>query len=135
MTCLLKNEITWRYVIRSEYADVYGHLNNSRHPYYFDLSRIALQEQCGLKEEELKKRGIALVVKKLEINYIMQAYANQEIQIDSVMGYEGGAKLKIKHRMYSEKGQVAEAETTHCFIDLKTNKPIRPPKELVMELY
>jgi len=112
--------------------DVYGHMNNGNYGVYFDKARIALQEAYGIGDKDLIKTSRGLWVIHREIDFKKQASARQEIKISSrFFPYERGIKISMSHQMEGDEGIIATSNTTHCFVDLKTQKPIRPPKDLI----
>jgi len=128
-------EVVANCIIRSEHTDLHGHLNNSRYAPYFECGRIALQEEYGLNDEELKKAGIGFWVRDSYVRRILQIQANQEVEIHSrFVGYSG-IMAYIAHRMVYAGKDVATAITEHYLVELgQVPKAIELPEMLTEKL-
>ncbi len=122
-------------IINPSHVDDYGHLNNAHYSYYFEKGRIALQEKFGLKDSVLAEKGIGFLVFTATYKYKKQVFANAEVEIHSqFVPYDKGARVYIDHTMYLNRDIVASARTEHVFVNLKSNKPIRPLDELIQKI-
>jgi acyl-CoA thioester hydrolase len=116
------------------YIDEYGHVNNAYYPLLFELGRRRLQEKLGLSDQSLKERGLALVVVKLDCEYIRQLRLGEQVYVKSRLFYNGGARLTMEHRLEGNDKLYATERTEHVFIKLDNGKPIKPRKELLGDL-
>ena len=55
--------------VRDYECDVQGHVNNANYQHYFEATRHEFLDQEGLNFYELHKKGIDLVVSRVEIRY------------------------------------------------------------------
>jgi len=104
-----------------QHIDRFGHLNNAFYAYYFELGRIALQEQNELSDRSLKCRHIGLWVRDSYIRRMHQVGAGDEIEIHSeLLGYSG-LMLYAWHVMAKGGREVSFAVTEHFFVKLGPN--------------
>ena len=119
--------------VKKEHADVYEHLNNSCFSFYFERARKFILKRIGFDDEEFKARGIGLFVTKASYRYGEQVNVDEEIEINSeVRLYK--ARIIVNSVMCSETGEKAKAEIEHFFVNLKTGRPIRIPKDILESL-
>lgn len=121
--------------IEPNHIDIYNHLNYVYYPFYFEKCRIALQNKIGFPDSIFVKKGIGFIVYKAEYEYKKQIFKEQEIEIYSkFLPYKKGARFFIEYEIYSREEKVAVAKTEHTFMNLKLNKPIKPPCEFIDKL-
>jgi YbgC/YbaW family acyl-CoA thioester hydrolase len=120
--------------ILSEHIDIYGHLNNSYYPNYFEQARKFLQQDAGIPDEVLSQRGIGLLVKERKERYIFPVVLG-DVGIQSELRYLGKARFEMRHELSQERRLCATCRTEHCFVNLRTGKPIRPPASLMRRVF
>jgi len=128
---VIKNSVEM--IVKKEHIDAYEHLNNSCYPLYFEKARILILDKAGLNCNELKKMGFGLFVTSSAYKYKSQTNGNQKIKIDSEIEIDR-ARIIVNFIMYNQTKPKAKAEIKHFFIDLKTKKATRIPKEILERL-
>jgi len=121
--------------VNKEDTDIYEHLNNSYYPLYFEKARISILNKAGLNNRKLKERGLGLFVTSSAYRYERQTNGNQKIKIDSKIEINK-ARIVVKSVMYNQtkEKEKAKAEIEHFFVNLKTGKATRIPKEILESL-
>jgi|TARA_B100001964_G_C13729295_1_gene378095 YbgC/YbaW family acyl-CoA thioester hydrolase len=123
-------------IVDPSHIDVYGHVNNSHFPGYFEKGRIALQKLAGIEDSNLINQGYGFFVVESSYTYRKPLGENQEFEIKSrFMEKENSRFIKMNHVILSEDDEIADAITRHMCIDLKSGYGIRTPQELLQKMF
>ncbi len=113
--------------VRFAETDAMGVVYHARYFEYMEAARIALMEAEGLPYKKLVEEGFHLPLVEARIKYRASAKFDDILQIEATMEPLDGVKLNIRYRILRGQSLIAEAQTTHAFIDLQGH-PVRPPK-------
>lgn len=119
-TCLLK--------VRTYECDLYGHVNNATYLNYLEYARMDFLHEKGLTLPELQKEGVMLVVARIDCQYKVPAFPEDNLQIETYledMRNTSGIFKQIIKNTESEK-IVVEAKVVWVATNLK-GKPIAIP--------
>ena len=111
--------------------DKYDHLNNAAFPRYFERGRDDLAVKTGLDADTLKQQGQAFLVKRASYEYVMPVTLNQQVEIKSQIASTDGARVVIQQEMFSDGQMAAKCNIEYFFLDIKRNKPTKPPTFLL----
>jgi len=114
--------------IAPKHTDSYDHLSYKNHSNYFSDGLRILFEPLGLTPEVLKEKNLGLYVTKYELEPKQQARAGQQVTVQSQFADHRGPRINVTQEMISESGLLAKANTSFCFVNYETGKPISPPK-------
>ena len=116
--------------VRYYETDQMGIVHHSNYIRYFECGRTALLKDCGLPMEKIEEAGVMLPVVSVECHYKYPARLGDTLRIVSIMDEMPRAKLVIKSEIYNESGRLlCNGEVGIGFIDAKTRRPIRCPKD------
>jgi acyl-CoA thioester hydrolase len=115
--------------------DAFGHVNNTVPLRWFETSRIALLERCGLGHL-MSGEGLGPVVASLTCNYRRQLLYPDHIDAAAKIEKIGRTSMTLKHVIVSHRQEAitADGQTVVVFIDFATNRPHRVPDEVRAKL-
>ena len=70
----------------------------------------------------------------LYIDYKKQIFPNKKLEIQCILIYKGRAIIEILYNMVSDGEVSAKAKSEFCFVNLETEKPIKPLEEIIKML-
>ena len=119
--------------LRVRYAetDQMGYVYYGNYATYFEVARVELLRKHGIKYKELEEAGIMLPVLKLEINYHKPAKYDDLLTIKTEIKKQPSIIIEFHFKIYNQQNELLTTGfTSLVFIDMKRNKPTRPPKEI-----
>jgi acyl-CoA thioester hydrolase len=102
-----------------------GIIHHSVYPVWFEASRTEFIKSCGYSYSSLEKLGMMLPLIKLEAEYLLPSYYEDEIIIRSGMTGLTKTRLTVSYEVFrkgAEKTTLCRGSTTHVF----TDKDLRP---------
>lgn len=116
---------------RVRYADTdkMGVMSNVRYLEYFEVGRSEMMRHFGLPYRNLENLGYLLPVVEAKIEFISPAFYDDLLSIEATYLREIKPTIRFEYNIYVDNTTVAKGYTLHCFLDEKTRKPVKPPKE------
>ena len=125
---------------RMLYADTdrMGIIYHASYFRYLELARIELLRKAGLSYVQLEKLGLALPLVELGVRYIKPAQYDDLVTINTGISKVTRVRLAVQYRLVVQPGdreeltepvEILTAETRHCCVDRKTNRPTRVPMD------
>lgn len=117
--------------IRVRYAetDQMGVVHHGNYSLYLELARIEWFRKIGISYKKMEQDGIALPVVSLNVNYKKTIEYDDIITVKTMLKKTPTASLEFEYEILNDLGQILSTATVVLvFVDLKTNKPTRPPK-------
>lgn len=111
--------------------DAFGHVNNTLPLRWFETSRVALLEQCGLGHL-MSGDGLGPIVASITCNYRRQVVYPDTVLIATKVGEIGRTRLILTHAVYSQAQQAltTDGQTVIVFFDYDAQRPRRIPDEV-----
>ena len=125
----MKEIVTNHTLAPEDFLDGYSHLNNGRAPRYFDDARMEFIKTIGLDAPTLVPKGLGFLVFRSEYEYPNQV-TQREVEIRTRMTGRESARFIVEQEMIAEGKLMETSRTEYFFFNLKTQLPIRPPKDL-----
>ena len=123
---------TTKYRVRYADTDQMGVVYYGNYGRLYEIGRSEMVRQMGFPYVELEKRGIVMPVYSVEARYRSVLKYDELITIETTLKEIPAARIEFFHRIYNEAGDLAhEAKAVLVFMDMKNNKLIRAPEELV----
>ncbi len=114
--------------VTSHHLDHLNHVNNA---VYLDwVQEVAYLHWNLLATQEIKDASIWMVLRH-EIDYLRQAYLNDEITIHTWIEDSAGVKSTRMVHMYRGDELLTKSKTTFCLLDKNTQKPKRISQEIL----
>jgi acyl-CoA thioester hydrolase len=120
--------------LRVRYAetDKMGYCYYGNYAQFFEVGRVEALRNLGFSYKELEDSGIILPVLEYQIKYIKPAYYDDILTIQTKISKMPKTRMYFEYETYNEAGELLNiASTTLVFVDEKTGKPTKPPKDLV----
>ncbi len=121
---------------RTYECDMYGHVNNASFLNYCEAARIDFLNYLGLSLKSLIKKGWLLPIVKIEINYKLPVFADEELIVSVIWKSRRQTSAVFEQEIIKKStGQLAaHALITWVSTDLK-NTPIPIPDEMLDRIY
>jgi acyl-CoA thioester hydrolase len=118
--------------LRVRYADTdqMGIVYYAKYLEYFEVARTELLRELGLPYRTLEEEGVALPVADASLKYFKGAVYDDELLVTAMIDPLNSPRLPITYKILrgSDDTLLAEGTTTLVFTDIKTWRPVRPPK-------
>jgi acyl-CoA thioester hydrolase len=118
--------------LRVRYADTdqMGIVYYAKYLEYFEVARTELLRELGLPYRTLEEEGVALPVADASLKYFKGAVYDDELLVTATIVPANSPRLPITYKVIrgSDDTLLAEGTTTLVFTDIKTWRPVRPPK-------
>lgn len=119
---------TYKHIVQYYETDKMGITHHSNYIRWMEEARIDFLSQIGWSYEKLEEMGIISPVVDVKCKYLKSTTFSDKVFIDVLIEEFKGVKLILQYKMTNEnKDIVAEASSTHCFVDLQ-GRPIRLAK-------
>ncbi len=116
--------------VRFVETDAMAIVHHSNYFAYFEAARIAYLESKGLPYPRLIEMGYHLPLVSTQVNFRSPARFNDQLDIETTLEPMTGATLTIRYIARRGADTIAEASTTHAFINT-SGQAVRPPKEFL----
>jgi YbgC/YbaW family acyl-CoA thioester hydrolase len=118
-------------VVKEADIDELGHVNNSIYGFYLEKGRSDWYKKADLSFEEMARRGIATVVLRLDILYLMEVKLGDCLRIQTVPDRLGNTSFLFKQVIFNQDEQkITEARVTSVMINRGLKKSIPVAKEI-----
>ena len=106
--------------------DAFGHVNNTVPIRWFESSRIAFLDACGLGEM-MTGEGVGPILAAVTCNYRKQIRFPDTVHIGARTTKIGRTSMTVEHAVFSDsqQGIAAEGESVIVVFDYATQRPIR----------
>ena len=111
-------------------TDKMSFVHHSNYVRYFEEARVFLLDKFGLNYAGLEKEGIIIPVLSVNVKYHKHLTFDDVIVIDTHIKEFTGIKMTVEYTAYNKAdGTVTTTgESTHCFLDAETYRPINIKK-------
>ena len=114
--------------VRTYECDSYGHVNNANYLNYLELARCEFLRDVGFDYAAMVKAGYGIYVARVEIDYKMPAFTDDELLIETRSIKKGAVSGVLAQQVWRGKDLLAEAKVTWAFVDSKGMPTKIPPK-------
>jgi YbgC/YbaW family acyl-CoA thioester hydrolase len=120
---------------RAYELDSFGHVNHAVHLNYFEQARFQVLARCGFTYDELARRGWAIHVIRIEVDYLSEVLLGDQLRIRTwAEGFSRTSMVMLQEaRRDPREGEadttpVARARVVVVWIG-ENGRPIRVPAE------
>ncbi len=120
---------------RAYELDSFGHVNHAVHLNYFEQARFQVLARCGFTYDELARRGWAIHVIRIEVDYLSEVLLGDQLRIRTwAEGFSRTSMVMLQEaRRDPREGEadttpVARARVVAVWIG-ENGRPIRVPAE------
>jgi acyl-CoA thioester hydrolase len=131
---MIKNETKIR--VRYGETDQMGYVYYGNYAEFFEVGRVEWLRALGVTYKSLEDTGIMLPVLNLNINYLKPAKYDDLLTIVTILRKKPLVKIEFDFEVFNEQNDLLTTGfTSLVFVDMKKNKPIRAPQELLDRIY
>ncbi len=131
---MIKNQTKLR--VRYGETDQMGYVYYGNYAQYFEVGRVEWLRSLGVSYRSLEESGIMLPVIKLDIDFIKPAKYDDLLTITTILNKKPLVKIEFDFEITNEKDELITTGMARLvFIDMKKNKPIKGPAELLEKIY
>ena len=113
-------------------TDMMGVVYYGNYGKLFEIGRTEMIREMGMPYLDLEKKGIVMPVYSLESRYKNVLRYDELITIETTVKTLPVARMEFFHKIYNEDGGLAhEAKVVLVFLDMKSNRPVRAPDQLL----
>lgn len=117
--------------VRYGETDQMGYVYYGNYALYYEVGRVELLRKLGVAYSDLEKQGVGLPALNFEIKYIKPAKYDDLIYVKTSIQEIPSSKITFYYECRDEKQMLLNiGKVTLVFINIKTGKPIRCPKNL-----
>lgn len=118
--------------VRYSETDRMGYVYYGNYPQYYEVGRAELMRSLGYSYLQLENIGIIMPVQSINIRYLHPAFYDDELTIKTIVRNMPTSRMKFEYEIYNADGKIInKGDATLGFINAKTRKAMRPPKEIL----
>lgn len=116
--------------VRYGETDQMGYVYYGVYAMYYEVGRVESLRQLGLTYRELEEMGIMLPVLENHTKFLAPAFYDDELLIVTNVREKPGVRIRFEYHIFNAEGKLINQGTTLlAFVEKKTGRPCRPPKE------
>jgi acyl-CoA thioester hydrolase len=123
-------EIQVRYSETDQMSFVY----HGNYVKYFEIGRITWLKKLGISYKKMEEDGILLPVIELKINFKQPALFDDKLTIKTKLKRAPSYMIEFDFEIKRDDKVITLGYTKLIFLNSKTNKPMRCPKNILSEL-
>jgi acyl-CoA thioester hydrolase len=117
--------------VRYGETDQMGYVYYGFYAMYYEVARVEALRKLGVTYREIEHMGIIMPVLENKSKYIAPARYDEQLRIVTTIRQKPSVKITFEYEIFNEQNTlIHKGETTLVFVDRKTNRPCRPPKEM-----
>lgn len=118
--------------VRYSETDQMGVVYHGNYIPYFEIGRVEWLRNKGVSYKSLEENGIALPIVSMHLNYKKPARYDDLLKVTTKFKNYSGVKIEFECEIYNENQELlTTAHFILVFVDIKTGKPIQPPKYIL----
>jgi len=118
--------------VRYGETDQMGVVYHGNYALYLEQGRIEWMRKLGISYKSMEQEGVALPVISLQTNFKKSALYDDIIKVKTILKKTPTARIEFDYEIRNENGDLLViANTVLVFIDMKTNRPMRPPNYII----
>ena len=111
-----------------------GYCYYGNYAQFLEVGRVETLRSIGMSYKSLEDKGIMLPVSSFNIDYILPAKYDDELNITTVISEIRGARIVFNYTIKVNNQLIATASTTLVFVSKENMRPIQAPKEFLQLL-
>ena len=118
--------------VRYSETDQMQYVHHSNYAKYFEIARIEWLREAGISYKEMEEKGIMLPVVNLLTEFKKPAKYDDVLTIKTAIKQIPTAKIIFTYKIYNQKDELlTTGESTLVFVDMKKNRPIKCPENIL----
>lgn len=124
-------EATLEVEVRYAETDQMGVVHHAEFVVWFELARTRLCSKSGWHYSEIEELGYLLMVTGVEVRYRKPARYGETVELHCRVDKLQSRGVRFAYDVRGREGLLATGATDHIWVDRKTGRPCRTPKELL----
>ena len=121
--------------VRYGETDQMGYMYYGNYAEFYEVGRVEMLRSLGLTYSGMEESGIKMPVMELNCKYLKPALYDEEITVNVIMDKMPGVRIHFRYELFNEKAELINTgETLLVFINMKTNRPCKPPQDFLDKL-
>lgn len=113
-------------------TDQMGVVYHGNYAKYFELGRTEWLRSLGVTYKDMEANGIMLPVISLNLKFLKSAFYDEVITVETILKKKPVVKIEFDYVIRNEnKDILCTGNTVLAFIDMKTNKPMKCPDDIL----
>ncbi|WP_420896128.1 acyl-CoA thioesterase [Wenyingzhuangia gilva] len=118
--------------VRYSETDQMQYVHHSNYAKYFEIARIEWLREAGISYKEMEEQGIMLPVVSLLTEFKKPAKYDDVLTIKTEIKQIPTAKIIFTYEIYNQKDELlTTGESTLVFVDMKKNRPMKCPENIL----
>ena len=118
--------------VRYSETDQMQYVHHSNYAKYFEIARIEWLRKSGISYKEMEEQGIMLPVVNLLTEFKKPAKYDDVLTIKTAIKQIPTAKIIFTYEIYNQNDELlTTGESTLVFVDMKKNRPIKCPENIL----
>jgi acyl-CoA thioester hydrolase len=131
---MIKNQTKIR--VRYGETDQMGYVYYGNYAQYFEVGRVEWLRSLGFSYKSLEESGVMLPVTHLEIEYLRPGKYDDLLTVTTTLSKRPMVRIEFDFEITNELGElITRGFTQLVFMDMKRNKPIKGPEQLLDQIY
>lgn len=107
-------------------TDMMGVVHHSNYIRWFEEARVEFMREAALSYRSMEEEGIMIPVVSVSCRYKTPAKFDDEVTVYTTITKYNGVVIEMKYKVVrnSDEALIVFGESSHCFVDAKTFKPI-----------
>lgn len=121
--------------VRYGETDQMGYVYYGFYAMYYEVARVESLRQLGLTYKEIESMGIIMPVLENKSKFLAPGRYDELLRIVTTLREKPGVRIKFEYEIFNSASElIHQGETLLVFVDKHTNKPCRPPHEMLKVL-
>ncbi|MFI5205184.1 MAG: acyl-CoA thioesterase [Flavobacteriales bacterium] len=96
---------------------------------YYEVARVESLRRLGVTYKELEASGVMMPVLENYSKFLMAARYDELLKIVTTIREKPTVRIKFEYEIFNEENKlIHQGETLLAFVDMKSQKPCRPPQ-------
>ena len=131
---MIRNQTKIR--VRYGETDQMGYVYYGNYAEYFEVGRVEWLRNLGVSYKSLEASGVMLPVLNMTVNFIKPAKYDDLLTVTTILRKKPMVKIEFDFEIVNETGDlITTGQTSLVFMDMKKNKPIKGPSDLLEQIH
>ncbi len=109
-----------------------GMVYHGNYAQYLEMGRVEWLRSFGISYKNMEENGIRLPVFSLSLNFKKPARYDDLLTVVTKLKKRPLVRIEFDYEIYNEAGDIlVEANTVLAFIDMKKNRPVKCPDDIL----
>ncbi len=118
--------------VRYGETDQMGYVYYGYYAMYYEVARVESLRKLGLTYREIEAMGIIMPVLENKSKFIIPGRYDELLKIVTIIRNRPGVRITFEYEIYNEEGVlIHKGETLLAFVNQKSGRPCKPPKEMM----